>query len=59
MEIIKVKVKDKKTGTIYEVKKTLVNDYIDTGDFELVKDEKPTKIEKTSNRKSTFFKSDK
>lgn len=54
MEIIKVKVKDKKTGTIYEVKKTLANDYIGTGDFELVteKEEKKVKEEK----KSTFFK---
>lgn len=55
MEIIKVKVKDKKTGTIYEVKKSLATDYIGTGDFELVKDDKEEKIEK----KSTFFKSDK
>ena len=55
MEIIKVKVKDKKTGTIYEVKKSLASDYIGTGDFELVKDEKEEKPEK----KSTFFKSDK
>ena len=55
MEIIKVKVKDKRTGTIYEVKKTLATDYIGTGDFELVKDEKEQKLEK----KSTFFKSEK
>lgn len=59
MEIIKVKIKDKKTGTIYEVKKTLVNDYVGTGDFELVKDEIIPKLEKSSNKKSTFFKSDK
>lgn len=55
METIKVKVRDKKTGTIYEIKKSLVSDYIGTGDFELVKDEKEVKFEK----KSTFFKSDK
>ena len=55
MEIIKVKVKDKKTGTIYEVKKALASDYIGTGDFELVEDEKEIKNEK----KSTFLKSDK
>lgn len=55
METIKVKVKDKRTGTIYEVKKSLASDYIGTGDFELVKDEKEVKFEKKSN----FFKSDK
>lgn len=55
MEIIKVKVKDKRTGTIYEVKKALATDYIGTGDFELVKDDKEVKTDK----KSTFFKSDK
>ena len=55
MEIIKVKVKDIKTGTIYEVKKALASDYIGTGDFELVNDEKEEKVEKKSN----FFKSDK
>lgn len=55
MEIIKVKVKDKRTGTIYEVKKALATDYIGTGDFELVEDEKDIKKDK----KPTFFKSDK
>ena len=55
MEIIKVKVKDKRTGTIYEVKKSLATDYVGTGDFELVKDEKIKK----NDKKSTFFKSDK
>lgn len=55
METIKVKVKDKKTGTIYEVKKSLASDYIGTGDFELVKDVKESKEEK----KPTFFKSEK
>ena len=52
MEIIKVKVKDINTGAIYEVKKALASDYIGTGDFELVKDEK-------EDKKSNFFKSDK
>ncbi len=55
MEIIKVKVKDKKTGTIYEVKKALASDYIGTGDFELVNDVK----EEKNDKKNTFFKSDK
>lgn len=55
MEIIKVKVKDKRTGTIYEVKKSLASDYVGTGNFELVKDVKEEKNEK----KNTFFKSDK
>lgn len=50
MEIIKVKIKDKKTGAIYEVKKSLASDYIGTGDFELVKEEK---------EKSNSFKSEK
>lgn len=52
MEIIKVKVKDIKTGAIYEVKKSLASDYIGTGDFELVEDEKQEK-------KSNLFKSEK
>lgn len=52
MEIIKVKIKDIKTGAIYEVKKSLASDYIGTGDFELVEDEKQEK-------KSNFFKSEK
>ena len=36
----KVKIKDKKTGAIKEVKKTLASDYVGTGKFELVKNEK-------------------
>ena len=52
MEIIKVKVKDIKTGAIYEVKKSLASDYIGTGDFELVEDEKQEK-------KPSLFKSEK
>ena len=55
MEITKVKVKDKRTGTIYEVKKSLASDYVGTGDFVLVEDEKEQKPEKKSN----FFKSEK
>ena len=51
METIKVKVKDIKTGVIYEVKKSLASDYVGTGDFELVSDEKEEK-------KSAFFKSE-
>lgn len=43
MEIVKVKVRDIKTGVIYEVKKSLASDYIGTGDFELVNDEKENK----------------
>lgn len=39
----KVKIKDKKTGAIKEVKKSLAGDFIGTGNFELVpeKEEKP------------------
>lgn len=56
MEIIKVKIRDIKTGTIYEVKKALASDYVGTGDFELVNDEEK---EEKNDKKSTFFKSDK
>ena len=52
MEIIKVKIRDKKTGIIYEVKKALASDYIGTGDFELVKDEK-------KDKNTNFYKSEK
>lgn len=52
MEIVKVKIKDIKTGVIYEVKKSLASDYIGTGDFELVKDEKDEK-------KHNYFKTEK
>lgn len=34
----KVKIKDKKTGAIKEVKKDLAGDYIGTGNFEMVKE---------------------
>jgi len=43
MEIPKVKVRDIRNGAIYEVRKSLASDYIGTGDFELVKDEKEEK----------------
>ena len=49
METPKVKVKDIRTGAIYEVKKSLASDYIGTGDFELVKEEK-------EDKKSSFYK---
>lgn len=35
-----VKIKDKKTGVIKEVKKSLASDYIGTGKFEIYKEEK-------------------
>ena len=35
-----VKIKDKKTGAIKEVKKSLAGDYIGTGKFELVDNKK-------------------
>lgn len=34
-----VKIKDKKTGAVKEVKKSLAGDFIGTGNFELVKKE--------------------
>ncbi len=39
----KVKIKNKKTGAIKEVKKTLAGDYVGTGEFVLVEEEKPKK----------------
>lgn len=42
MEILKVKIRDKKTGAIKMVKKSLADDYIGTKKFELVL-ETPTK----------------
>lgn len=36
MEILKVKIRDKKTGAIKMVKKSLADDYIGTKKFELV-----------------------
>lgn len=38
-----VKIKDKKTGAIKTVKKSLASDYIGTGKFELVNEEKKGK----------------
>ena len=55
MEVPKVKVKDIRNGAIYEVRKSLASDYIGTGDFELVKEEKEEKEEK----KTSFFKNEK
>ncbi len=49
MEIVKVKIKDIKTGAIKEVKKSLASDYVGTGNFELV-------TEKKEEKKSNFFK---
>lgn len=37
MQIIKEKIRDKKTGAIIEVKKSLVADYIGTGRYEIPK----------------------
>lgn len=46
MEQIKVKIKDIKTGAIKEVKKSLVGDFLGTGDFVIAVDEKDEKDEK-------------
>lgn len=35
-----VKIKDKRTGAEKTVKKSLASDYVGTGNFEIVKDEK-------------------
>jgi uncharacterized protein with gpF-like domain len=37
-----VKIKDKRTGAVKTVKKSLASDYVGTGNFEIVKDEKKT-----------------
>ena len=47
----KVKIKDKKTGAIKEVKKTLASDFLGTGKFVLV-DEKETKVSTSFIKKS-------
>lgn len=39
----KVKIKDKATGAIKEVKKSLAGDYVGTGKFELVEEKKEDK----------------
>jgi hypothetical protein len=36
----KIKIKDKKTGAIKEVNKALADDFIGTGEFELVEEKK-------------------
>lgn len=51
MEIVKIK--DKKTGAIKEVKKSLAGDYIGTGKFELVDNKKvevPTSFTSKKNK---------
>lgn len=40
MEKVKVKIKDKKTGVIKEVLKSLASDYVGTGKFELYQEKK-------------------
>ena len=49
MEILKVKIRDKKTGAIKMVKKSLADDYIGTKKFELVL-ETPTKRDESQKR---------
>ena len=44
----KVKIKDKKTGAIKEVKKSLAGDYVGTGKFVLVDEQKVQEEVKTS-----------
>ena len=46
MEILKVKIRDKKTGAIKMVKKSLADDYVGTKQFEIVSEEMPKKEEK-------------
>lgn len=43
-----VKIKDKKTGAVKTVKKSLAGDYVGTGKFELVKEEKEKKVPRFS-----------
>ena len=53
MEILKVKIRDKKTGAIKMVKKSLADDYIGTKKFELVL-ETPTKRDESQKEKPHF-----
>lgn len=46
----KVKIKDVKTGAIHEVLKELASDYIGTGRFEFVKEEKSKPSRFTTNK---------
>ena len=47
----KVKIKDKKTGAILEVKKTLASDYIGTGNFVIYEEEPKREVKIFSNNK--------
>lgn len=47
----KVKIKDIKTGAITEVKKSLADDFIGTGKFELVKEKEEEKTKDFSLNK--------
>lgn len=53
----KVKIKDKKTGAIIEVKKSLASDYIGTGIFEAYVENKEEKNITTINKpKNKYYK---
>lgn len=47
----KIKVIDKRTGAIKEIKKALAGDFIGTGNFEIYKEEKANKGIIYSNKK--------
>lgn len=57
MELIKIK--QKNSGAIKEVKKTLVNDYLGTGDFELYIEPKEDIKEKPIEKKPSGIKNKK
>jgi len=47
METVKVTIRNKKTGATTDVKASIADDFVGTGDFELV--EKEEKVKKTFN----------
>lgn len=52
----KVKIKNIKTGAITEVKKTLADDFIGTGDFILLEEKFETKVEEVKTKINSFRK---
>lgn len=50
METIKVKIKDKRTGAITEVKASIADDFIGTGNFELLEEKEEPKKSFNTNK---------
>lgn len=45
-----IKIKDKKTGAVIEVKNVLASDYIGTGRFEIFKEDKKKPVENKNDK---------